>query len=340
MASAAGVTLLGTGVPDVSVGASASVTVLGLLQVSATIDEVQVPGRVAAIVVDVDAAILPIGPTIDLGTIVLADAECTTPTAPDTPTATSITPNVGPTAGGTSVTLTGTNFVPGTTVTVGGNAATGVTVGSTTGLTFVTPPGAAGPVDVVVNNGGGGDGDVDRRLHLHPADPTVTAINPAIGPVAGGTLVTLTGTDFQVGATTVSIGGQPGVNVAVTNGTSLTFQTPAAAAPGPVDVTVTTAGGTSGPQTFTYFGAPTVTGINPTAGPVAGGNPVIVTGTGFVQGATSVTVVTPGNGTVTTPAGGVIVDAERALGGVPDAERRHTGHGHRDGQQPRPARHR
>ena len=67
--------------------------------------------------------------------------------------------------------------------------------------------------------------------------------------------VTLTGTNFVVGATTVNVGGG-GVtvtNVIVGSSTSLTasFVLDPAAAEGPRLVTVTTAGGTSGPQAFT-----------------------------------------------------------------------------------------
>ena len=67
--------------------------------------------------------------------------------------------------------------------------------------------------------------------------------------------VTLTGTNFVVGATTVTVGGG-GVtvtNVVVGSATSLTasFVLDLAAAAGPRTVTVTTAGGTSGGQTFT-----------------------------------------------------------------------------------------
>ncbi len=54
--------------------------------------------------------------------------------------------------------------------------------------------------------------------------------------------------------------------------TSITVTSPAGSA-GSVDVTVTTAGGTSatGPSDqFTYVAAPTVTAVSPTAGPTSG----------------------------------------------------------------------
>ena len=73
-----------------------------------------------------------------------------------------------------------------------------------------------------------------------------------------------------------------------TGGTQITAMSPAGT--GTVDVTVTGPGGTtttSAADQFTYMAAPTVTGISPTAGPLAGGTSVTITGTGFT-GATAV----------------------------------------------------
>jgi len=72
------------------------------------------------------------------------------------PTLNSVSPDAGPTSGGTVVTLTGTDFVDGgTSVTFGGDAATNVSVNSATSLTATTPSHAAGAVDVVVTTPGG-----------------------------------------------------------------------------------------------------------------------------------------------------------------------------------------
>lgn len=68
--------------------------------------------------------------------------------------------------------------------------------------------------------------------------PAITAINPATGPAAGGTPVTITGTGFVAGAQ-VTFGGVAATAVTVAGGgTSLTAVTPAHAA-GVVDVEVT-----------------------------------------------------------------------------------------------------
>ncbi|HWM91368.1 MAG TPA: M12 family metallo-peptidase [Thermoanaerobaculia bacterium] len=58
--------------------------------------------------------------------------------------------------------------------------------------------------------------------------PIVTAVNPKSGTTAGGTLVTLTGTGFQAGAT-VTFGGTQGTSVSVVSPTRITVRTPAKA---------------------------------------------------------------------------------------------------------------
>jgi hypothetical protein len=66
------------------------------------------------------------------------------------PTVSSVSPNNGPTTGGTAVTITGTNFAAGATVTFGGTAATNVVVVSGTSITATTPAHAAGATTVTV----------------------------------------------------------------------------------------------------------------------------------------------------------------------------------------------
>ncbi len=61
----------------------------------------------------------------------------------------SVTPNFGPTAGGTQVSITGTSVIGVTSVTFGGVPGTQLDVVSSTELTVFTPAGVAGPVDVV-----------------------------------------------------------------------------------------------------------------------------------------------------------------------------------------------
>ena len=142
-----------------------------------------------------------------------------------------------------------------------------------------------GTVDVTVTTAGGtsATGASDKFTYIAP--PTVTNVNPTSGPQAGGTPVTVTGTGFVSGSTSVHFGSTAGTSVSVTNSTTLTVNSPSGT--GTVDVTVTTANGTSATgasDKFTYTGPPTVTNVNPTSGPQAGGTPVTVTGTGLRLG--------------------------------------------------------
>ncbi|MDP9072558.1 MAG: IPT/TIG domain-containing protein, partial [Actinomycetota bacterium] len=87
--------------------------------------------------------------------------------------------------------------------------------------------------------------------------PTAAAVNPASGPP--GTAVTVFGSAFVPGSTTIAFGAVPATNVQVDSSTELTAVVPAGS--GRVPVTVTTSGGNSSAvaaPTFTY--ATTTTG--------------------------------------------------------------------------------
>jgi len=97
--------------------------------------------------------------------------------------------------------------------------------------------------------------------------PNVTSVAPASGPGGGGTSVTINGCGFT-GATLVKFGASPAIGLTVVSDTQVTALSPAHAA-GPVDVTVTTAKGTSptgSADLFTYS-APPGPPISPTAAP-------------------------------------------------------------------------
>lgn len=116
---------------------------------------------------------------------------------------------------------------------------------------------------------------------------TLTAVSPGSGPAIGGTSVTLTGTNF-VGVTDVTFAGVPATNIIVVSPTSITATVPAYTA-GPVNVTVTTASGTSTlTNGFTYLAVPTLTIATPNSGATTGGNQVFISGTGLT-GTTSLT---------------------------------------------------
>jgi hypothetical protein len=87
-----------------------------------------------------------------------------------------------------------------------------------------------------------------------PPAPTISAVLPIAGPAAGGTAVTISGTNFAAGAT-IAFGGVAAKNVTVLSSTSIVAQSPAHAA-GPVTVEITTPDEQTAvaPDGFTYVG--------------------------------------------------------------------------------------
>ncbi len=204
------------------------------------------------------------------------------------PTIASVVPSAGPTSGGTVVTITGTNFQSGATVEFGSAAATDVTVNSATSISATTPAGSAGAVTVTVNSGGQSATLPGGFTFTTASPPTITSVSPSAGPTAGGTAVTITGTNFLAGAT-VTFGSAAATGVTVNSATSISATTPAGAA-GAVNVTVTNsneeAATLTGGFTYTTVPAPSITSVSPSSGPVAGGTAVTITGANFQSGAT------------------------------------------------------
>jgi hypothetical protein len=131
-----------------------------------------------------------------------------------------------------------------------------------------------------------------------PPAPTISSVSPSTGVLAGGTSLTIAGTNFASGAAVAfielpsnNVFGTPSskaaASVTFNSSTQLTVTTPSASSAGAVDVVVMnpdrqTATRASG---FTYsvaLPAPTVTAISPNFGSTAGGTNVRITGTGFV----------------------------------------------------------
>ncbi|MGD0696946.1 MAG: IPT/TIG domain-containing protein [Terriglobia bacterium] len=200
------------------------------------------------------------------------------------PTITSITPIVGSIIGGTSVTIVGTGFQTGATVSFGGAAATIATV-TTTQITLTTPAHAPGTVNVTVTNPDGSS-VTQTGGFTYGLPPSITSVTPNSGPDGGGTIVTITGAEFQQGAT-VKFGSGMATNVVVSSSAQTIQATTPVQGPGTVDVTVTNPDGRSATlkSGFTYTGTLIVTAIAPNTGTTAGGTAVTITGTPFAPGA-------------------------------------------------------
>jgi hypothetical protein len=238
------------------------------------------------------------------------------------PTVTGVTPTQGPVAGGTPVDVNGTGFQNGAAVRFGGLSAANATVVSATKITATTPAGTAGAVTVSVENPDGQKGQMANgftysatqgppglpaaqaqsgaRQGKKPAEkggmkagvappPIPKKVSPSQGPTDGGTVVKITGINFEDGAQ-VYFGGTPALNISVDQkGMCITASSPSYAQVGPVDVTVVNPDGQNGvvQYGFTYLApGPQVRGVDPYVGTTDGYTPVSITGSGFDENAT------------------------------------------------------
>ncbi len=168
------------------------------------------------------------------------------------PTVTSVVPNTGSTNGGTTVTITGSNFASGTTVSFGGSSASNVSFVSATQLQATTPAHSAGAVNVVVTNPDGKNASLSAAYSFGSVSLTLKSVDPISGPAAGGTSVTINGTDFQTGVS-VTFGGLPASSVQLSNSGTIVAVTPPHAS-GTAAVTETNSNGQSSALTsgFTF----------------------------------------------------------------------------------------
>ncbi len=239
-----------------------------------------------------------------------------------TPDLTSIAPTNGTRLQTLEVIFTGTNFISGvTSVNVGpGIRVNSTTVTNSTSLIAnitITAAAATGAKNFSVTNSGPGGGTSDNQTFTvnNPA-PTLTSIAPTNGTRLQILDVIFTGTNFISGVTSVNVDAGITVNsTTVTNPTSLiaNLTITAAAATGATTFSITNSGpggGTSDNQTFTINNpAPTLTNLTPNGGNRGQTLEVMLVGTNFISGVSSVsfgndvtvnsTTVNPANGGTT-----------------------------------------
>ncbi|MAB79441.1 MAG: hypothetical protein CMJ89_08815, partial [Planctomycetes bacterium] len=167
------------------------------------------------------------------------------------PSIASLSPTSGSELGATSVLILGSGFLEDAAgvpaVEFGSVAAAATSVLSDTSILCLTPPGNANAtVEVTVTNTNG-TALLSGAFTYNPRVPTLSSITPVEGPSAGGTVITLNGSEFtaiNAGATVVLIGATPATAVQVDSDSRIFCTTPDGL-PGLVDVTVLNNNGTS-----------------------------------------------------------------------------------------------
>jgi hypothetical protein len=250
----------------------------------------------ATVTSDGDRSITVTTPASSAGTVAVTVTTAGGTSAPTSftfiaaPVVTGVTPDNGPLTGGTPVTITGSAFTNASLVLFGGiYAPFTVTDGAT--IAAVAPAGeSVDTVGVTVTTLGGtsisGPGaQFTYNPVASPLAPTITKVSPAWGPPAGGTVVTITGTNFT-GTNSVTFGGVAATNIVVVSPTTLRATSPAG-----TDTVDIIASNLYGPglavpaDQFSY--GPLVTKVTPTAGSGGGNTHVTISGHNFT-GATDV----------------------------------------------------
>lgn len=198
------------------------------------------------------------------------------------PTVTGVDPDEVASGWDIEVRITGTDFVDPVAVDFGGILSPRVDWVSPTEIIAHTTGGIAGAVDVRATNPDGEFGELLAGFTFHA--PTIVGVAPIDGPSAGGTIVTITGTNL-VDNLVVSFGANDAPQVVWDDDQHVRAVTPDGP-PGAVAVQVTNPGGVNvvAPGAFTYH-VPTVAAVAPNRGSTTGHSVVKVTGTYFAAGA-------------------------------------------------------
>jgi hypothetical protein len=150
--------------------------------------------------------------------------------------------------------------------------------------------------------------EIELSAEVQPA-PTISSVAPTAGSVAGGTTVTITGTNFTA-ASAVKFGPTPASSFTVNSDSQITAIAPPASVPGTVDVSVSSLAGSSPTvreeDKFTYTACvvPRLKGkgLNPARRALTGANCKLGKVTGRRSGSARVAKQSPAPGAVL-PAG-------------------------------------
>lgn len=205
------------------------------------------------------------------------------------PVASAVTPATRYTEGGQIVTIQGTDLKNPTSVTIDGVSVTIVSSGRYFVQVLTAAHAAGGPYDVEVTTSLGSDTVVGALSFVAVTLSGTTSLTPIYGPASGGTVVTVTGTNFIPEDLAITIGGVAALSPTYVNATTVTFIVPVLTnSNGALDVVVTMygAGNTSTlAEWFTKRAVPTVTSVNVTTRPLTGTGTITITGTNFASGA-------------------------------------------------------
>lgn len=208
---------------------------------------------------------------------------------PPSPVVSSVSPGTGDPWGGAAVTVAGSGFRRGARVVLGDQVyvdgqSGGCTVVDDSTITLTTAATIAGTHDVVVIDPTGVEGRRSDGFTVS-APPVLESLFPAVGSVAGGTVVRVQGRNFVAGST-VTIDGVVQPVASVVSPERFEIQTSAALPGGPYILELTSPTGDSAQLAFSFVPEldPVLGSLSPRRGDRGGGDSVTVYGSGFEPG--------------------------------------------------------
>ena len=194
----------------------------------------------------------------------------------------STTPGKGLVEGGEGITIYGNGFTEEATVLIGGVQTPQPIFINSNLLTVITPPSEPGYVDIEVSLPDGQEALLEDGFLYYSAF-AIEEVDPPMGPLTGGTAVTIRGFGF-VESTSVLFDGRVGIDKHVIDDTEILALTPPGELPGEVDVHVATnAGMFELEKGFTYQESLKLEAVTPPSGLVTGDEQVTLEGSGFAQ---------------------------------------------------------
>jgi hypothetical protein len=190
------------------------------------------------------------------------------------PSVTNMIPSTGPTTGGLSITLLGSNFGLSGSVTLGGRDCP-VQQWSETQIIFLQPAGQGTGLPVLATTT---DGLSSSAISFDYQPPSISSISPSTGPTIGGTVITISGSNFGTSGA-VELGGFACMIADWTHSRIICTNRPGQGTNVPLVVTVS--GQSSQANTQFSYGAPSVAAISPASGPTTGGTVITIMGSNF-----------------------------------------------------------
>jgi len=188
-----------------------------------------------------------------------------------------VDPSFGTPAGGDIVFIEGWGFTKKVKVYFGDVEAAEVFYVNSKKLRVTTPAHTLGVVDLSVWWPGGEVETLPSGFSFE-TDLVVDSVEPAAGPIAGGTPIAVTGSGFTPDSKLV-LGHRLAINIEVVDETRIYAVTPPGSEGGPADVFVSNVTGTTtSKDAFTYSVVPQIDHMEPAAGPIQGGEEATLRG--------------------------------------------------------------